>query len=53
MRFRFRVRFRELNKGRDGGLGPVKSYKCVAKDGNDAKRHIRKRGVIISVRKMH
>lgn len=53
MRFKFRIRFRELDKGRDGGLGPVKSYKCVARNGEDAKRKLRKRGRIISVRKIH
>jgi len=52
MKKRFKVKFRELNKGRDGGLGDVKSYKCFAKDGNDAARRLRKRGRIISVRKM-
>jgi len=52
MRSRFRVRFREYNQGRDGGLGPVKSYKRFAKNGNDAKRHLRKKGKVISVRKI-
>ncbi len=52
MKSRFRVRFRELDKGRDGGLGEVKSYKCFAKNGHEAARRLRKRGKVISVRKI-
>ncbi len=53
MRFRFRVRFKELGTGRDSGDGEVKSYKCKAKNCNDAARRLRKRGRIISVRRIH
>lgn len=48
----FRIRFQEFNKGRDGGLGPVKSFKTSAKNGNDAARKLKKRGKIISIRKI-
>jgi hypothetical protein len=52
VKLRFRVRFRETNKGRDGGLGPVKSYKCFASSADGAKRKLRKKGRIISIRKI-
>lgn len=47
----FRVRFKEPNKGRDGGYGPTKSFKTTARDQNSAAKKLRKRAVIISVRK--
>jgi len=47
----FRVRFKELNKGRDGGFGPTKSFKTTARNTDAAARRLRKRAVILSVRK--
>lgn len=47
----FRVRFKEPNKGRNGGFGPTKSFKTVARDQNSAARKLRKHATIVSVRK--
>jgi hypothetical protein len=47
----FRVRFKEMN-GRDGGLGPVKSYKTTAANPETAAQRCRKKRVrIVSVRR--
>lgn len=42
-----RVRFREVGKGRDGGLGDVKSFIGSSKN---AKKKLRKNAIIISIR---
>ena len=48
----YRVRFREIGKGRDGGYGDVKSCKMNLRKPNDAGSKLRKRAVIISVREV-
>ena len=47
----FRVKFKELNGGRDGGLGEIKSFRTTARTPQDAARKMRKKGRVISVRK--
>jgi len=46
---RVRVRFRELGAGRDGGLGAVKSFVSNAKN---ARKKMRKRAIIVSIREV-
>jgi len=48
----FRVRFREIGKGRDGGFGDVKSCKLSLRNPDDASNKLRRRAVIISVREV-
>lgn len=49
----FRVRFKEFGTGRDGGLGPVKSFKTTARNPQVAKQKLRKKGVrVLSVRRV-
>lgn len=48
----FRVRFKERNSGRNGGLGPVKSFKTTARDQTAAARKLRKHAIILSVRRV-
>lgn len=48
----FRVRFREIGKGRDGGLGDTQACKLSLRNPNDASTKLRKRAVIISVREV-
>ena len=48
----FRVKFKELNGGRDGGLGEVKSFKTTARDSQGACRKLRKKARILSVRRI-
>jgi len=49
----FRVRFKELCNGRDGGMGPVKSFKTTATNPDAAARRLRKKRVrILSVRRV-
>ena len=47
----YRVRFKEMN-GRNGGFGETKSFKTSASGPHDASRKLRKKGVVISVRKI-
>lgn len=51
----FKVRFKEEGRGRDGGLGKVKSFTLGAsnhkKASKKASRKLRKRGRILSIRK--
>ncbi len=44
---RVRVRFREIGKGRDGGLGNVKSFLSSSKN---ARKKLRKNAIIVSIR---
>jgi hypothetical protein len=46
----YRVRFREIGVGRNGGLGDPKTCKMTLNDPNQADKKLRKRAVIISVR---
>lgn len=48
----YRIKFRELNKGRDGGSGKIKAFQCFAASPKKALRKLRKRGNIISIRKI-
>lgn len=48
----FRVKFKELNGGKNGGLGEVKSYKTTARDPQAAAKKMRKKGKILSVRRI-
>jgi hypothetical protein len=48
----YRVRFRELGKGRDGGLGDVKSCKMSLRQPNQASGKLKKRATVISVREI-
>jgi len=48
----FRVRFKEIGTGRDGGFGSVKSFRTTARDPQAATRKLRKKGVrVLSVRR--
>ena len=46
---KIRVRFREIGKGRDGGLGDVKSFISSSKQ---AQKKLRKNAIIVSVREV-
>ncbi len=46
---RVRVRFREIGKGRDGGLGAVKSFLSSSKN---ATKKLRKNAIIVSIREI-
>lgn len=49
----FRVRFKELGTGRDGGSGPVKSFKTTARNPDAAASKLRKKRVrVLSVRRV-
>jgi len=48
----YRIKFRELDKGRDGGQGKIKAFQCSASNPKKALRKLRKRGKIISIRKI-
>jgi len=48
----YRVRFRETGRGRDGGLGDVKSCKMSLRTPNQASGKLRKRGIVVSVREI-
>jgi len=48
----FRVKFKELNRGNNGGLGSVKSYKTTASNSHDAAKKLRKKARILSVRRI-
>ena len=48
----YRIRFKELNNGRDGGLGSVKSFKASGNNPHDATRKLRKKARILSVRRV-
>jgi hypothetical protein len=48
----YRVKFKEIGKGRDGGFGDPKTCKMSLRDPNQAGSKLRKRAVIISVREV-
>ena len=48
----FRIKFKELNAGHNGGLGEVKSFKASGRRPEDACRKLKKKAKIISVRKI-
>lgn len=49
----YRVKFRELNVGRDGGTGDPKTCKLHLRDPSDAANHMKKKHIIIvSVRRI-
>lgn len=48
----FRVKFKEVNSGKNGGFGSVKSFKTTARDPQSAARKLKKRGVVLSVRRI-
>jgi len=48
----FRVKFKEINGGKNGGLGEAKSFKTTARNPQDAARKIRKKARILSVRRL-
>ena len=49
----FRVKFKELNGGKHGGLGETKSFKTTANSAHDAAKKLRKKARIMSVRRVH
>lgn len=46
----YEARYKQANAGKNGGLGPVKSFVFFGKPG-DARSKMRRPGIIISVRK--
>ena len=49
-RYLFVVRWKPYT-GRDGGLGPVKSFKTTARNPNEAAQKLKSNGRVVSVRK--
>jgi len=48
----YRIKFKEINNGRDGGLGSVKAFKASGNCPQDAARKLRKKARILSVRRI-
>ena len=48
----YRIRFKELNNGRDGGYGETKSFKASASSPHKAAQKLRRKAMIISVRRI-
>ena len=51
MRFLYVVKWKPYS-GRDGGLGKVRSFKATAKNSDDASNKLRKKGRVVSVRRV-